>query len=98
MTDVNLHISEEWFPYGDGKNRKIDRVAMREDYISVFMSTEAGKRVLNDLVNREAGLYRTAFNGNSDSQTAFNCGKHALAQHILNVLNIQLQQVKDGIR
>lgn len=58
-----------------------EAASLIEDYAHIF-SSEAGKRVLNDLAVR-AGRYQTNFVPDSD-WTIFNCGQEALFIYIQN--------------
>jgi len=63
-------------------------------YRELFLNSDLGKSILKDLLN-ECSIGRTAFNNDSSEQTYYNLGKQHIGYHINNLLNIQLQEIKD---
>ena len=63
-------------------------------YRELFQSTDLGKRMLEDIL-RECAVGRSAFCKGDDHQTNVNLGKQLVGYHIMELLNIQLQEIND---
>lgn len=62
-------------------------------YKELFLGSDLGKSVLKDLL-QECSIKRTAFNKDGVEQTHLNLGKQLIGYHLMNILNIQLQEIE----
>ena len=62
-------------------------------YKDLFLNTNLGRDVLKDLL-QETAVTRTAFNRETN-QAFMNMGKQTIGYHLINLLNIQLQEVNE---
>jgi hypothetical protein len=60
----------------------------RDDFKTLFLGSERGRKVLSDL-RRESGYDDELFDKNSDSATAYQCGKRELFRYILTWIGDQ---------
>lgn len=78
----------------DKKLGRFKDIADRQNaYRELFQGSDLGKIVLEDLFD-ECAIHRTAFCKGDDPQTNVNLGKQLIGYHILNLLNIQLQEIE----